>query len=390
MAQRWIGYNVFCWAKAQPTVEQRQKNVVLAIGGNIMPTVLAAIQKLVPFSDQPEVADILDKLSAIDKETDIELLRNAIKKILLLDKKDQAMKEGNSLSDGAYDTLLALAEFKPLNEKDPISLETIDESSKIYTSSGHQYDINSLINYHQTRLLRYSLKEHANKKILLDPSTNLPFSERDGQHIQAVANQKGLTVYIGLRTNALSGPRFFQTNAALQGLIDEDFITSEEVHALSWMKIYALQLTSSLIICGYITIETVKQFTRENLTRVESLLDDPEVLSLVEQKIVTIAQIIAFSKDDYLCFCCVPQLIRNQFLTIPEGSSLMFEEWFQLKKPRIIDFILHGGLTIPQIRHLSPEQINDLILNNIESILQNSTNDAMPSEAHSSCACSIS
>lgn len=355
-----------------------------------MPTVLAAIQKLIPFSDKPEVADILDTLSAIDKETNVELLRSAVKKILLLDKKNRVMKEGISLSDGAYDTLLALAELKPLNEKDLISLESIDEANKIYTSSGHQYDINSLMNYHQTRSLRYSLKEHANKKLLLDPSTNLPFSERDVQHIQAVAKKKGLTVYIGLRTNTLSKPRFFQPHVAIQGLVDGYFITIEEVRALGQIQIYALQLTSSLIICGYITIETVKEFTRENLTRVESLLDNPEVLSLVEQNIVTITQIIAFSKEDYLYFCCVPQLIRNQFLTTPEASSLMFEEWFQLKKPQIIDFILYAGLTIPQIRHLSPEQITDFISNNIESILLNSTNDAMPSEEHASCVCSIS
>ena len=163
------------------------------------------VEDLYKFSDELEGTDEFDGI-APDLISDlssfttaegtstalIEKTRGQLKKLL---PKTDIQKEGVSLGKTAFNGLLALAEFKPNNEVDPITQDPIESDNVVYSSSGHQFSITNLIHFHNTRDYRGTqLGEQFNSKWLINPITNARFDLMDVAHIQAVAQQKGIEI----------------------------------------------------------------------------------------------------------------------------------------------------------------------------------------------------
>jgi len=85
--------------------------------------------------------------------------------------------------------LLILAKYWPLNEECLITLDTIDPKNRVFTTSGHQFDLIALFENHDLRPVRYTVNgvnfETAENKKLLHPITNQAFSDFDKCHIEA-------------------------------------------------------------------------------------------------------------------------------------------------------------------------------------------------------------
>lgn len=125
----------------------------------------------------------------------IDFLRKNLLGIISCKSNNGIVKNGLSLTEAAYIALLAVAEYKPINERDPILLTDIEDSAKVYISTGYQFDIETLIRWHNQRPYRGSdLKEQDEKRYLLNPITNQPFSKLDSDHIQREAKKRGIKI----------------------------------------------------------------------------------------------------------------------------------------------------------------------------------------------------
>lgn len=90
----------------------------------------------------------------------------------------------------------------PINAEDPIMSDAIDPADRVVVSTGHQFDINTLIHWHNTRGYTGGALsavtplggETPNSKWLRNPATNSVFSEKDVAHIQAFCAQKGIAI----------------------------------------------------------------------------------------------------------------------------------------------------------------------------------------------------
>lgn len=161
-----------------------------------MPTITAAIDKLAKFSDKENISKIIEGLQTLKSPNDasdsvIEDLRKGLKNFL---SQRNVKKDNISLADAAYDGLLALAEFKPLNKEDLITLLEIPKEDKIFVSTGHQFSLTNLIHYHHTRDYRSNLGETYQSKWLLNPFNNLQFDSIDIAHINTIAKERGITI----------------------------------------------------------------------------------------------------------------------------------------------------------------------------------------------------
>ncbi len=176
------------------------------------------IKQLSFFSEVADVADTISLLSEIQNKSRVDEIlprtRRALQAILQAYPEDE--KEGVKLSDVAYSTLLILAKLYPINDIDPISQDTIHPEDAVVTSSGAQFDIYHLIEYHHSRSYRGStLRELPDSKTLIDPTSNLPFSPKDNAHIQRVALQKRIEIKF------LTEEDKIRTAAARQGFFDQ-------------------------------------------------------------------------------------------------------------------------------------------------------------------------
>jgi hypothetical protein len=159
-------------------------------------------EKLVKFSDLEEVSTLINDLNELGIDND-ELIAKCRKQLQSLTSQTTIKKDESTLAEVSHMGLLALAEFKPLNDVDPFTRDTIEDEDKVFTSSGHQFSLSSLLFWHEGRDYRGSgLGEQYNSKWLLNPITNDRFDLMDVAHIQAVALQKGIEI-ADLR---LSGP----------------------------------------------------------------------------------------------------------------------------------------------------------------------------------------
>ena len=120
-------------------------------------------------------------------EESIESLRNQLNCILSQASFSTCISDNIKLHDVIYDALLVLAEFKPINdgEMDPITFENdIDDINRVFVSTGHQYNIHSLMKCHFFRI-----KYQQAGKGILNPLAGTFFSEKDEAHILQVANK---------------------------------------------------------------------------------------------------------------------------------------------------------------------------------------------------------
>lgn len=115
------------------------------------------------------------------------------------------MLDQEDLNDGAndktfvnvlYQVLISLTKLRPVNTEDYITQEAIPiERAVVFVSTGQQFDLDLLIDYHEARGYKWDpLRETDTCKWLLNPATNLPFSQRDTRHIQEAAFAKGRTI----------------------------------------------------------------------------------------------------------------------------------------------------------------------------------------------------
>jgi hypothetical protein len=161
-----------------------------------------AINQLSEFSKCEGVSTILEALKALEKMSKVEdgsliSLRNQLNTVLADNNSASVNNNNNNLSfaDVVYNISLGLAAFRSINDNDPVTQCEISKDNCVFVSTGHQFDIRALIQYHNGRGYRGSaLNESPSSKWLLNPFTNKPFSLRDVIHIQAVAEQKGIKI----------------------------------------------------------------------------------------------------------------------------------------------------------------------------------------------------
>ncbi len=181
-----------------------------------MQTIIEAIEQLTKFSneDRVDISDIITCLNNLELPGEeggiMGSLRIQLQAILSKNENNNIKRDGVSLSDVAYEILLVLAELKPINEIDPITQGEIDENNVVLVSTGHQYNIDSLIDYHNARLYRENLDEYSDSKFLLHPILNTKFDSRDVAHIQTVATEKGIRIqFLKTETEEEQTPQVF-------------------------------------------------------------------------------------------------------------------------------------------------------------------------------------
>ena len=124
-----------------------------------MTSITEAFGQLELFSSREDVAsglEIYRSLNPTNRNLDSALsyLRGKLRMILADQANDNIKSNTVSLSDAAYAAALALAGSYPINKDDPCTQERIEDENKIFTSSGHQFDLVSLIQYHHARSYR--------------------------------------------------------------------------------------------------------------------------------------------------------------------------------------------------------------------------------------------
>jgi hypothetical protein len=148
------------------------------------------IERLKFFSNITVVISIISLLCKVNPATtdnDIDKIRKSLN-ILLTESDTQ---NNTALGDACYNTLLALAKFRPLNATCVITQEPIDKINTIYTSTGHQFDTNKIKRLFPNLLaeeLQLASRLLANKRIC-NPYTQEIFSIRDKFHILAIASR---------------------------------------------------------------------------------------------------------------------------------------------------------------------------------------------------------
>lgn len=158
------------------------------------------IKRLNTFKKDPDILEILLNLEKLNtqqtfKSQDVLSLRARLLGILLnIDGAPDALPD---LGDAVYDTLLALAKIESINIKDPITMALIEKPNRLFVSSGHKFNIDSLITFHHTRELRAEDVDKNNDtyKWLINPLTNQKFSRRDFLQIQKKALKQNITIY---------------------------------------------------------------------------------------------------------------------------------------------------------------------------------------------------
>lgn len=159
-------------------------------------TLLAPLQAFMEDKRISKLLGFIDGSSSLDleniKQEHFEKLRTELINLL---SREQNEANNKPLADAVYNVLLGFAQLSPINSEDYFTLESISPDKIVRVSTGHQFDIVQLIKYHTNREYRGSnLRETPTSKFLLNPAINLPFSQRDTQHILDVAKTKGMEI----------------------------------------------------------------------------------------------------------------------------------------------------------------------------------------------------
>lgn len=178
--------------------------------------------------------------------------------------------DGISLAEAAYQALLILAEFQPLNTHDIISLEEIVAMDEVFVSSGHKLNIVNLVDYHNLLTLQKSVGQRLWPK---NNYTNKEFSARECRHLMRIAaNHTPPLVFDDLVIPAeidaqsiigfinYSREFFQQPTETLFSEIEAAFILAE------YLKRQAIELTP--ITVHMIKLLTLIWITDSNLSRI--------------------------------------------------------------------------------------------------------------------------
>lgn len=131
-------------------------------------------------SEHYELNIISELIQDFNPEKDNVELINKLQQIIANIKQATSVK--NKQAYFAYRLLLILAEIKPLNNVDPISLKPINELEKVVTSSQHQFNFSSLMQY---------LAEQTGAPI--NPLTNKEFHDLDILHFREISEAEEIS-----------------------------------------------------------------------------------------------------------------------------------------------------------------------------------------------------
>lgn len=113
----------------------------------------------------------------------VPVIREALTHVLSIAREEDKQK--------IHQCLLKLAASWSINANDVATLSPIPPESRVVISTGHQFDIKSLAQWHNSRSLMCSL--HEEFKRLINPFTNQPMSALDAQHVLSVAGKLEIT-----------------------------------------------------------------------------------------------------------------------------------------------------------------------------------------------------
>jgi hypothetical protein len=170
---------------------------------NLQPSIDEARTVLSAFATQTGVAAIISAFlffempGEVEEATILSLRKQLI--AIMSDKRNDNIRADNgiSLSDAAQLALYALAIYRPVNsEGDFVDGAPILPSDLMVTTDGYQFNLHSLIEFHNTRPYQGTapLKELHNKKYLLNPYTMGKIPERDVDVLQFIADKNNIKI----------------------------------------------------------------------------------------------------------------------------------------------------------------------------------------------------
>lgn len=168
------------------------------------------IAKLTPYQTQEPVGKILELLrsSQDSKPNSTEVTEELRRLCAKLHTSASQEPTKTALAEAAYYGLLFLAERNPINTGsdecasvavDLATFDKIADATRVLTSTGYQFDITTLVKYHNERACKHDEGEDHNVKQLRNPYTGAAFIARDVVQLQACAKTHGLA-FQGLGT----------------------------------------------------------------------------------------------------------------------------------------------------------------------------------------------
>lgn len=253
-----------------------------AITTPVHPSLLQAVKILVGFHQQPDVIPIIYQLLAIkdnsEKEKAAESIRNKLNKILLKAEQKSIENSNRTLCDAAYQALLEVACYAPLNQENMVTLDPVDPANCIFISTGHQFDIKDLIHFHNKRNPVFKLGETAGNKFLLNyytGSPGSPFSDRDKTHILRFAAEKGISVNGLQKTPSVDTVAMSAQEKADAEVLTQALLSLRQIGELIEAKVIELlKAKKSQHICELIAALRDEQALTP--PKVKALLEDPE------------------------------------------------------------------------------------------------------------------
>jgi hypothetical protein len=166
----------------------------------ILPSIDSTLAILRNFESYPGIAECLDQLRILPKTEKVVLteaatnnIRNKLANILTEKPEvDTVVSNHQILGNAIRHSLLALAVAAPLNPKDPILNAAIQADQQVVISSGHQFNLRALINWHNNREW-FSEETQQQSKRLRNPITGEIMPDHDFLYIRAVAAEQGIT-----------------------------------------------------------------------------------------------------------------------------------------------------------------------------------------------------
>jgi hypothetical protein len=190
----------------------------------------------------------LTHLTETSPDSEIEFLRKEFNRLLNSNERSQP-----EFANVCYDILLALTEFKPINDTCLITLEVIQKENVIYTSDGYQFD-------------RTQLPAYINQYGFKNGFTNQYFSDRDKALLNAcipglnplplIQRENTSSTYDSIMfclMLMLSAPFFMQLNFRSyyqhqhSGLWRPQFVDDDDDHVITPITLMRTTVTLALI-----------------------------------------------------------------------------------------------------------------------------------------------
>lgn len=144
--------------------------------------------------DAKEDASSLPSLRAIARDKILEYLKKELNALLSNPANDSPKVGSVALRDAAHQALLAMARYNPATTQSLAGDDFTEENweERVFSSDGYQFDMGELVYHHNTRDYQSQLGEtYERDRVIINPYTRLPFSDRDTAHILNLAKARG-------------------------------------------------------------------------------------------------------------------------------------------------------------------------------------------------------